>query len=111
MVVGIDSLQRAICSFLETEVLYKTSEGKRLMVGALIMMAPKFVEKKYRDWNQYITMMELGTEDGQIDIDKAESAICELMGKYGNYHMDFMGTRITLDQNDIHKIAGLTRSL
>ena len=111
MVVSLDSVKRAVCSFMETDILYKAPEHKRFVIGAMIMMAPKIVEKKYSDWKDYISMMEIGTGEGQIDIDRAESLLCELMGKYGNYQMDLMGTRICINQDDVHKVASLARSL
>ena len=111
MVIRLESLERAICSFMETDILVKAPQGKRFAIGAMIMVAPKVVEKKYADLKGYIDMMEIGTADGQIDIDRAESVVCELMGKYGDYQMDLLGTRICLNQEDVHKLANLARQM
>ena len=111
MVVRLDSLKKAVCSFIETEILSKVPNGKKIVIGAMIMVVPKFIDIKYKELYPYISMMELGTEDGQLDIDKAEKTLSELMTKYGGYSMDLLGTTITFNQSDIHRIAELSKAL
>lgn len=111
MIVRLDSIKKAVCSFMETEILSKVPNGKKLVVGALIMMTPKYIDMKYNELYPYIAMMELGTEDGQIDIDKADKTITDLMAKYGGYEMNLLGTTVKLGQADIHRIAELSKAL
>lgn len=109
MVISIDSMKRAIVTYMETEILPKLSASNRLPFGACIMVAPKYIDMKYKELQPFIQAMEIGTAEGNIDIDRAESTVCELMGKYGNFSKDLMGIHFGLDQSDIHKLAEIAR--
>lgn len=109
MVVSIDSLKKAIVSYMETEIMPKLSSSSRLPFGACILIAPKFIDMKYKELQPFVQAMEIGTADGSIDIDRAESTVCELMNKYGTYTKDLLGIHLCLDQSDIHRLAEIAR--
>lgn len=109
MVISIDSVKKAIVTYMDTEIMPKIPSGSRLPFGACIMIAPKVIDMKYKDYQPFIQAMEIGTAEGSIDIDRAESTLCDLMSKYGNFSRDLLGTRICLDQSDIHRLAEIAR--
>lgn len=111
MTIDLDKLKTALCSFMDTEIISKVPVGRKVLFGGATLVLPFWVDEKFMQLLPSLKMMGIGSEDGTFDLDKVEQELTKLMDKYGRLQISVLGRDIALDQNDVHKIADLCRSI
>lgn len=81
------------------------------MMGFAVMQAPMYVDRMYRQYKGMLVDLGLATEDDHVDVDKAEEMLLGVAAKYGKVTQSIAGVNITLDDDDIRKVATHIRTI
>ena len=111
MVIPMKSVCTAISSFIETDIIPKAPQDRRLLLGAAALIAPKWIEKQVQENSEYLEMLGIMTGEGLVDTDKAEGVATSLLDKYGNYTLAMKNVTVSIGKDDVSRIVELSKML
>ena len=108
---NLRSVELGVCAWMDDQILSKCSGLSKWMMGIVVMQAPMYVDRMYHQYKGMLIDLGIATEDDRIDIDKAEEMLIGVAAKYGKVTQSFAGVNITMDEDDIRKVATHIRTI
>lgn len=111
MVVSFDSFTTAIGAYIESEIVQKAPSNRRLLLGAVAMVAPAIVARKANDYSQYVKAIGMIDEEGNIEIDALEDMGTKLIEKYGQYQFKLLDVSVNITKEDVISFCQMLRNM
>lgn len=111
MKIRFDSFTTALCSYMETDIIEKLPQNRKLLMGVAVMAIPIMLSKKVNDYSELLCSLNVVDCDNYVDIDVLEDIGYKLIDKYGSYQMKFMDITINISKDDITKLCASCRTI
>lgn len=111
MKVKFDSFTTALCSYVETDIIGKLPQNKKLLMGIAVMAIPLLLSKKVNDYSELLCTLGVMDSSNCVDVDILEDTGYQLMDKYGSYQIKLMDMLIDITKDDITKLCALCRRI
>lgn len=95
---------------MDADIVHKAPQNRRLLLGAISLVAPSVLDKKVREFLPVLQTMGIMDGEGMVDVDRLETLCVDLVKKYGRYEMKIVDVTVSIGEEDIRRFLTICRN-
>lgn len=108
--VSYEKFKEALVCYMDTDIIHKAPQNRRLLLGAIALVAPSVLDKKIQEYSSVLQTMGIMDSEKMVDDDRLENLCVDLVKKYGRYEMKLFDVSVSIGEEDVRRFLTICRN-